>query len=375
MAKKPEVSTAAIYVRVSTEEQGEQNLSIPFQVKTCERFIKEREWSVGDIYKDVASGKTDRREEFQRLIADAQQGGFQAVVIYKYSRFARNDLDSQIHEMKLAEQGVILVSATEPVDSTTSSGWLMKRVMQLFAEYDNRVKADFVRAGMRQKVEQGGWPWRAPLGYLNHRGYIEGRRRRTWVELDPERAPLVRRCFELAATGDFTLRQICEQMTDAGFRTREGKRLLPKKLVDMLRNEFYIGIVASPTFEVHVKGVHEPLISEDLFQRVQVALAVRGRGPKRPKRRDRLFQGVIYCACGCRINITGPYSGGQSYLRCMSYVNRTLEGCRGLGPRLDELLRQFEEKVLPSLYVSTDDVDQVREELLALSEVEGQQAE
>jgi DNA invertase Pin-like site-specific DNA recombinase len=171
---------AAIYIRVSTEEQGQKNLSLPAQADVCQRFASDRGWRVVRRYEDRASGKTDRRKGFQDLIADASAGLFQVVIVFKYSRFARNDLDSQLYEAQLNRLGIILVSATEPIDANTSAGWLHKRILQ-------------------QLVEQGGWAWHAPLGYANRQEQVGAKQVRKWVEPDPETAPLVRRAFELAA--------------------------------------------------------------------------------------------------------------------------------------------------------------------------------
>src|SRR5688500_16416983 len=96
------MTTAAIYVRVSTEEQADQNLSIPAQLDICRRFAEERGWQVVREYQDVGSAKTaDRRREFQRMIADAEGRQFNHVIVFKYSRFARSFLDSQRYEEQL----------------------------------------------------------------------------------------------------------------------------------------------------------------------------------------------------------------------------------------------------------------------------------
>lgn len=182
---------AAIYLRVSTEEQGDKNLSIPFQTAACHALAERNGWDLANDYIDIASGKTDRREAFQRLIADGRAKLFDVVVVYKYSRFARNDVDSVWYERELDRKGIKLVSATEPVDATTSTGWLNKRILQTFAEFENRQRAEFTRAGMRQRVVQGEWPWKAPLGYVNKSEVVSGRRTRSWVERDPAMGPAI----------------------------------------------------------------------------------------------------------------------------------------------------------------------------------------
>jgi DNA invertase Pin-like site-specific DNA recombinase len=361
---------AAIYVRVSTEEQGDRNLSLPAQLAACRRLAEERGWSVVHEYRDVASAKSDRREGFQALIADAARGHFQVVIVFKYSRFARNDFDSQLYEAELNRRGITLVSATEPVDASTSAGWLSKRMMQIIAEFENRQKADFVRAGMRQLLEQGGWPWRAPLGYVNRREQLDAKHVRKWVEPDSEAAPLVRRAFELAALGELSLCAICDELARRGLRTQFGKLLTPQTLLWLLRNEFYAGIVASVRFGVRVRGVHEPLVSADLFDRVQAALTVRQRAPRHAPKQPFALRGLLFCACGHRVSIDGPHKGKYTYLSCMSYVKRRRDGCRKRLARMDRVVLHLEEEVLPALYVDAADVAGVREELLSLSSAE-----
>ncbi len=370
-----EAATAATYVRVSTEEQGDNNLSLPAQLDACRHLADERGWDVAQEYRDVGSAKSDQRKGFQALIADAAKGLFQVVIVFKYSRFGRSDLDSQLYEAELNRRDITLISATEPVDGSSSAGWLSKRMMQVIAEFENRQKADFVRAGMRQLLEQGGWPWRAPLGYVNRQEQLDAKHVRKWVAPDPETAPLVRRAFELAASGEMSLRAICTEVARLGLRTQYGKVLTQQTLLWLLRNEFYAGIVASPKFGVRVRGLHQPLVSQELFDRAQAALNVRQRPRKHAAKRAFALRGLIYCACGHRVAIDGPHKGGHTYLSCMSYVNKRQDGCCKRLARMDQIVRQLEEEILPSLYVDADDAAEVRGELLSLSRAENGNAE
>jgi DNA invertase Pin-like site-specific DNA recombinase len=353
-------TSAAVYVRVSTEEQGDRNLSLPAQLEACRDFIEERGWAEGGVYADVASGKTDQRREFQRMAADAKQRRFQAVVVYKYSRFGRNLVDSVVYERELREAGVTLVSATEPYDPDTVWGYAAKVMMQLFAEVENRQKAEFVRAGMRQLLEQGGWPWGAPLGYANRREQLDAKHVRKWVEPDEETAPLVRRAFELAALGELSLSAICDELTRLGLRSRAGNPLTPQTLLWLLRNEFYAGVVSSEKFDVRVRGVHEPLVTAELFERVQAALGVRRRAPRRAPKRPFALRGLLFCACGWRVAMDGPHKGKHTYLHCMSYVNKRREGCHRHLARMDQIICSSRGGP-PALYVDAADVEAVGE--------------
>ncbi len=357
---------AAIYVRVSTEEQGHKDLSIPFQLDTCRSYVAQAGWVTCEEYIDVASGKSDKREKFQSLILDARSKLFDRVIVYKYSRFARNDVDAVWYERELNKKGIDLVSATEPIDATTSTGWLNKRILQTFAEFENRQRAEFVKAAMKQKLLQGEWPWKAPLGYVNRKATENEKKVRTWVDPDPETAPLVVRLFEEAATGRQSMPELSDLAEEMGLLTRTGKQFTGQRMLDLLRNPFYKGQVESAGFDVQTKGVHEPLVDEDTWERVQLHLATRGKASYRTQRHRHLLRGMVKCACGLAMTAEFHDGGRNAYLRCMSSANKKYEGCGQMGPRLDAVIAEIEKEILPSMWVSDEDLTLVRDELRAL---------
>lgn len=354
---------AAIYIRVSTEEQGDKNLSIPFQLATCHSYAAHRGWTVAGEYVDVASGKNDRRESFQRLIADARSKLFDTVIVYKYSRFARNDTDSVLYERELNRKGIMLVSATEPIDSTTSSGWLNKRILQTFAEFENKQRSELSKAGMREKMLRGEWPWKAPLGYRNRQEHIDTKHTRKWIEPDSDTAPLVVKIFDEAATGECSLLELCDLAEEMGLCTTRGRAFTPEKVLRLLRNPFYKGLLIGLKFDVEVAGVHEAIIDEELWDRVQVQLTVRGKTPYHTHRHKHTLRGLVKCACGLAMTAEFHNNGRNAYLRCVSSANPRYKGCGRMGPRLDAVIRQIEREILPTISVSDDDVDIIRKEL------------
>ena len=357
---------AVIYVRVSTEEQGLKDLSLPFQVAICTAYAQRQGYEITAVYKDICSAKTDKREYFQKLIADAKASLFDVVIVYKYSRFARSDIDSVLYERELNRRAIELVSATEPIDSTTSSGWLGKRILQTFAEFDNRQKADFVKAGMKQKLLKGEWAWQAPVGYINKREGIDRRHRRTWIEIDPTTAPLVIRLFEEAATGHSTLYQLCDLAEEMGLKTVRGKGFTPYKMSELLRNPFYKGKVVSLGFDIEADGVHEKLVDEALWERVQLKLAVRSRSPYCNHSPKHVLRGLIRCSCGMAMTAEFHGNGTNSYLRCVSNANKRYKACGQNGPRIDAVVSQIENEILPMLAISSEESASIREELKGL---------
>ncbi len=191
---------AVIYVRVSTKEQTE-NLSLPTQLRACEEYCRREGYEVVERFKEEGeSAKTTDRTELQNLLkyCRTHKGKVHFVIVYNLTRFAREKYDHFALRAFLKSLGISLRSATEPIDDT-STGKLMEGVLAAFAQFDNDVRAERTRAGMRTALEQGRWTFIPPVGYLNAPKW-------TGKSLmpDPDRGALVTRAFEEFATGRFT---------------------------------------------------------------------------------------------------------------------------------------------------------------------------
>src|SRR5918992_2619828 len=166
----------------------------------------------------------------------------------------------------------VRVSTKEQTDDT-STGKLMEGVLAAFAQFDNDVRSDRTRAGMKAALELGRWVFLAPIGYLN-----APRSMGKSLMHDPQRAPLVRRAFEEYATGRYTKEQLLKQVRAWGLTNRRGKPLTSQAIGMLLRNQLYAGIADVPEYGVRGKrGDFEALISQDLFDRVQAVLSGRVR--------------------------------------------------------------------------------------------------
>ncbi len=125
---------AAIYARVSTEEQAERDLSIPFQLERCRYHDKGKGWEVVKEFVDAGeSARTDKRPEFQKMISSARAKEFDVILIHKFDRFARNDYDFIIYEKELEGLGIIVESVSEPGDASTPAGYIGRRMMQVIS--------------------------------------------------------------------------------------------------------------------------------------------------------------------------------------------------------------------------------------------------
>ena len=270
----PIMAGAVIYIRVSTKEQTE-NLSLPTQLRACEEYCRREGLDVLERFREEGeSAKTADRTELQRLLAFCRtnKGRVHFVVVFNLTRFARDKYDHFALRSLLKSLGISLRSATEPIDDT-STGKLMEGVLAAFAQFDNDVRSDRTRAGMKAALELGRWVFLAPLGYMNAPRML-GKS----LMPDPERAPLVRRAFEEYATGRFTKQQLLQQVTAWGLRNRRGQPLSSQAIGMLLRNQLYAGIVDVAEYGVRGRrGDFEPLVSEDTFYRVQAVLS--GRTP------------------------------------------------------------------------------------------------
>jgi DNA invertase Pin-like site-specific DNA recombinase len=200
-----------IYVRVSTKEQTE-NLSLPTQLRACEEYCRRQGFEILQRFHEQGeSAKTTDRSELQNLLkyCRTHKGKVHFVIVYNLTRFAREKYDHFALRAHLKSLGISLRSATEPIDDT--SGKLMEGVLAAFAQFDNDVRSDRTRAGMRAALELGRWTFPAPLGYLNAPKWSG----KSLVH-DPERAALVRQAFEDLATGRYTKQEVIARATEPG---------------------------------------------------------------------------------------------------------------------------------------------------------------
>lgn len=161
---------AVIYIRVSTKEQTE-NLSLATQLRACEEYCRREGFEILERFKEEGEGaKTADRTELQRLLTYCRthKGRVHFLVVFNLTRFARDKYDHFALRSHLQSLGISLRSATEPIDDT-STGKLMEGVLAAFAQFDNDVRSDRTRAGMRAALELGRWcSWRR-LATSTHR--------------------------------------------------------------------------------------------------------------------------------------------------------------------------------------------------------------
>lgn len=251
------------------------------------------------------------------LLRRVAEGDVGAVVVHKIDRLARSMEDHVAIRAALRRSGVQLVSVTENIEER-ASGRLVEGIHALMAEFYSANLSSEIRKGMDQKAKMGGWPTRAPIGYLNVREKVAGKDIAK-VSLNPERALLVREAFPLYATGEYSLPELQAAMHAKGLTSpyagKAGAPVSVSKLAELLANPFYVGIVAWNG--VRYPGQHKALIPESLFSRVQDVLRAHDIAGVRQRRHDHYLKGLLHCGeCGRRLSLTLA-KGKYLYFYCL----------------------------------------------------------
>ena len=306
---------AIIYCRVSTKEQT-KNLSLSTQRKACIEYCKQHDIKVNRIFMEEGeSAKTADRPEFQKLLAYCRdhKDRLDYLIVYAINRFARDKYDHWGVRALLAKYEIKLRSFTEPIDDT-ATGKLMEGVLSAFAQFDNDVRSERTVTGMKAALEKGQWPFQPPLGYIKPKQGNFG------LMHDPETGPLVRKGFELFATGQYTVRQVLKGLTALGLRTRKGQHVTAQSFGQILRNKAYIGLLEVSGWGSY-QGAFEPLVDEATFYRVQSVLSGKRptATPYQLNHPDFPLRRFVKCGT-CGTSLTGGWSTGRrkryAYYRC-----------------------------------------------------------
>ena len=298
---------AVIYLRVSTRDQAKrggeaEGFSIPAQREACHRKAKSLGAEVIEEFIDAGeSAKSAQRPELQRMLTYVKHNTIQLVIVHKVDRLARNRMDDVQINFEIQQAGAQLVSCSENIDETPS-GMLLHGIMSSIAEFYSQNLATEAKKGMTQKAKSGGTPGRAPFGYINTtQRTAKGREVRT-VVTDPDRAHWVSWMYERYATGEWTIGMLRDELKTHGVTTlarpKQPARPLTTSMVHaILSNPYYTGLVifGGATYQ----GRHQPLISTELWSKVEAIRHGRSHAKEKPAIRTHYLKGSLFCGqCG-----------------------------------------------------------------------------
>src|SRR3989344_205321 len=292
---------AILYLRVSTEEQVD-NFSLDSQEEICRKEAEKRGYEIIDVFKE--EGRSAKNISGRPVLISLleycrkNKNKVQAVFVYRLDRVSRQTADYLAIRKKLLENGVNILSATEPTgDSPTEK--LVETILAGFAQLDNDIRSERAKNGLRARFLSGllggGKP---PLGYISQAGYSIK---------DPKSWDKMKKAWDLMATGTKATKEMAEIMNSWGLREVHGKRefyLRSQSTCRIFRSKFYAGFLVSERYPEEVRGQHVPLITEDQFYKVQAILD--GRNPNKIALAKRNFENkefplrrVVKCAfCG-----------------------------------------------------------------------------
>lgn len=316
---------AVIYARYSSHGQTEQ--SIEGQLRDNHAWAKQQGITVIGEYIDRAmSGTKDQRPEFQRMIQDAAKRQFEVVIVWKLDRFARNRYDSAIYKAKLKKYGVRVVSVKENI-TDSPEGIILEGLLESMAEYYSANLSQNIRRGQRESVVKGTYcGGTVPYGYK-----VQNKK----LVIDDKVAPMVRYMFEQYAAG-VSKKEIIDELNRRGYRGRFGKPLTHNSMTHVLPNSVYVGRYAY-NGEV-VPGLAEPMIDEELFEKVQQRLKLTAKAPAAKKAVvSYLLAGKVYCGqCGtAMVGESGRSHTGTVYHYYACHAKKKRRGCRKKNERKD----------------------------------------
>jgi site-specific DNA recombinase len=364
-SRDPARKQAVIYARVSSKEQEKEGFSIPAQLKLLKEYAAAHGFTVAEEYVDVETAKQSGRASFGAMLAYLKaHPSVRVLLVEKTDRLYRNlkdwvtvdELDVEIHFPK---EGVVLSRESR------SSEKFMHGIKVLMAKNYIDNLSEEARKGMQEKAEQGIWPTVAPLGYRN----LTGPNGKKIIGPDPEAAPLIGRLFEWYASGTLSVREAARKVRDAGLVHRKsGARVTVSTVHAILRNRLYAG-----AFEWNGRpylGTHQPLVTPELWERVQDVLDGRQAKKHRRAKHNFAFSGLIACGhCGC--SIVGEIKKQRYiYYHCTGYKGR----CHEPYVREEVLERRFSD-LLGCLSFDDEALRWVREALHASHEDETREHE
>lgn len=318
--EKTEPIKYCLYARKSSESDERQAMSIDSQIKEMKAMATREELNIVVIKQESFSAKeSGHRPVFNELLHDLRNGKYNAILTWAPDRLSRNagDLGSLVDLMDLNRLQRIRTFGQSFSNTPNEKFLLMILCSQAKLENDNR--GINVKRGIRAKCEMGWRPGAAPIGYVNRAfGGVRD------IVLDTDRAPIVKEMFERSGLLHQSGRTIKDWLDETGFKTKAGAELSLSQIYRIMTNPFYYGYFEYPAGGPLYKGLHPPIITKELFDRVRSRMD--SLVPEKPAWGSKQFpfKHLFYCgSCGSRLTVEEHFKkrvdGGKNrhvYYRC-----------------------------------------------------------
>lgn len=313
---------AALYKRVSSQEQSLEGYSLSAQENILHDYAKINNFVITNIYEDAGiSGKNIKdRPGISKLIEDAKQKKFDIVLVWKLSRLSRSLLDLLSIVNIFSQNNISFLSFSEKFDTSTPMGKMVLHMLGSIAEFERDTIVENVKMGLSERFKQGYSKAAIPFGYIHQDKK---------AVIDISSAEIVKQIFEKYDESDGNcLTFLAEKLNNEGYHTRTGGLWSRITIRDLLQNHFYAGYIRTG---VHphgykkmanatiTKGQHEAIISEDLFNQVYEKLqSMKQSSVIRQPDNESILTGLINCPrCGAKmfaLNTYNKYTNKQGEL-------------------------------------------------------------
>ncbi|WP_276349190.1 recombinase family protein [Daejeonella sp. JGW-45] len=299
---------AVLYTRVSTDEQAKHGHSLPHQLEVLTRYCEIRNIEVVAHFQEDYSAKNFNRPEFIKMekFVKANRKTINKVLVHKWDRFSRNVEEAFTQIRKFKEIGVEINSVESAVDFTNRDSKALLALHLVLPEIENDKNSDRTTEGSRKARRMGCWTGPPPFGYVNAR---DENNKSTLVP--NEHAVLVKECFEQLATGLYSAEEIRKRYYNKGLKLQK------QAFLNLIRNFAYTGKIFIKAWrdqpEEVVNGLHEGIVSEELFKTVQDRLDGRVKFRGIPSTKNERFPLRGYLKCNiCESKLTGSRSKSRN---------------------------------------------------------------
>jgi len=301
----------ATYLRVSDEDKQTPERSFAMQRQRIqEQLLNTSKVPHFKEYTDLLSGTTPNRKDYQKMLADAEVGRFSHLGLYRADRFGRNTMEGLQAATKLISLNVKIRVANMPsLMPEEPDGFFMFLLQMGMAQREVDVLAQRTADGMEAKLRAGGWPNKAPEGYINKERPLGSNKYERWIEADPKYYQPLKEAWQMLLTGRYKLDDICEELNKQGYTRssgrpwawddpKTGKRIrASNRLHEIFHNPFYVGWAVSERFDLkmgEVRGLWDPVVTTEQFERGKVILLKNGKNRSNFKRQHYLLRNLLW---------------------------------------------------------------------------------
>jgi len=249
--------------------------STEVQVDVCTAYCEKQVFSIIAHHKvEAKSAKASNTVRLIELLEFCKQyqGEVKYLIIFKVNRFARDVSSHYYLKTELLKMGIVLRSATEPIDESPT-GELMETILAGLAQFQNSIKREQVKISMRKLLEKGIWQWRCPTGYINKKNAFD---KATTPEVDENCAYAITYIFDEFARGATAQTALEKELAGQKIYNHKDEKIsFSVQLIDkILRNPFYVGTLYVPKWDEEFVGVHKPLTDPITYNKCQKLLGI-----------------------------------------------------------------------------------------------------